>query len=361
MKKSLLFPLFVACLLLSALQFSAQPGLVWPQGEAGKDFNLTDAKGKRQGVWIRVHASKPSVLYYKGQFKDGVPTGVWEWYYPTGKLMTIMTHVKGDEITDNVNYYDDGKSKMSEGRFVKKKIDGKEKRCREGQWKMYDSSGILRSDELYSDSLLTGLSKYYYDNGAIASMIQFNQGVKNGPFTDYHENGKKKREGTYEADSFEGKLKQWFENGTLEIEGQYQKGQQFGTWYYYEMNGTLKMAVLYKNGTEVKRQYQEGTYTDYYDSGIPKCEYTWENGKRTGPFVEWYDQGQFVQVEGTKEDMEVGIMMREKLEGQRKKCEGDYIDDKLEGNITYYDEKGNITKIEVWSDGVLTSTRSGKK
>ena len=36
----------------------AQPGQagseLWPQGEAGTDYNLTDASNKKEGQWVRV-------------------------------------------------------------------------------------------------------------------------------------------------------------------------------------------------------------------------------------------------------------------------------------------------------------------
>jgi antitoxin component YwqK of YwqJK toxin-antitoxin module len=37
--------------------------------------------------------------------------------------------------------------------------------------------------------------------------------------------------------------------------------------------------------------------------------------------------------------------------------EGDYLDDKLEGEIKYYDEKGKLLKTETWSDGALIGTK----
>jgi len=52
--------------------------------------------------------------------------------------------------------------------------------------------------------------------------------------------------------------------------------------------------------------------------------------------MEWYDKGQFVQVPGSQEDQEQGIIYREKLEGTQLRIKGDYVDDKLEGEIVYY-------------------------
>ena len=352
--KPLLFGLFV---ILTTSLYAQKPGQIWPTGEAGKDYNVTDSKGKRQGPWIRVYGSNPKALLYKGQFVNGIPTGVWEWYYPSGELMTKMNHIDGERITENVNYYDDGKTIMSEGRFELKKINGKQVRAREGLWKLYDKAGILRGEEQYADSILNGLCKYYYANGKLVSLHTYKNGIKEGPFTDYYDSGKKEREGTYLLGDFDGPFKQWNTNGTLESEGKFVKGQKHGTWYFYDSLGKLEISVLYEYGVEKKKKYNTGVFKEYHESGIPKSEYTYENGIKDGPFTEWYDIGQFVQVPGSKEDMEMGIMYREKLSGTQIKMQGDYANDLLEGEVIYYSDKGQITKIEVYESGKLISTR----
>jgi antitoxin component YwqK of YwqJK toxin-antitoxin module len=344
--------LFCGVLILCFFAVEAQPGLVWPQGQAGKDYNVADSKGKRQGPWIRAHAANPKALYYRGQFKDGVPVGEWEWYYESGELMTKMNHIKGDQITDNLTYYEKG-GKMSEGRFEKKKIEGKEKRCREGLWKFYDESGQLKAEEQYTDSLLNGEARYYYSNGKLASMMRYVNGTKEGAFIEFYDNGKKQREGTYLRGTYGGALATWYDTGMKETTGQYTKGLPDGTWYYYKSNGAIEVIVLYKMGKEQKRQYMEGTHMEYYDDGIPKCEYSWESGKKNGPFTEWYDLGHFEMVPDTKEDADLGIRMKEKLVGAVISRTGDYLDDQLEGEIKYFGTKGELIKTENYVGGKL--------
>ena len=82
---------------------------------------------------------------------------------------------------------------------------------------------------------------------------------------------------------------------------------------------------------------------------------------KNGPFTEWYDKGQYVQVPGSAEDKEMGIIYREKLEGTQVRMKGDYVDDKLEGEVVFYRENGNIEKVEEWVDGKLVNTRSVPK
>jgi antitoxin component YwqK of YwqJK toxin-antitoxin module len=82
---------------------------------------------------------------------------------------------------------------------------------------------------------------------------------------------------------------------------------------------------------------------------------------RNGPFTEWYDVGQYAQVPSTDEDREIGIVYREKLEGTQVKMKGDYVDDKLEGEVVYYRENGAIEKVEEWVDGKCIKTREVPK
>lgn len=353
-RKSVLTGFF---LIFSFMLLAQKPGHVWPEGEAGKDYNMVDAKGKRQGPWIRVYGNNPKALLYKGQFKDGNPEGVWEWYYPTGEIMTVMTHVKGEEITDNINYYEDGITKMSEGRFVVKTVGGKPKRCREGAWKLYSKTGSVLAEENYKDSILDGVCKYYYPSGKLVSIYPYTMGERNGPFVEYYENGKKMREGTYKAGSWDGPFVSFYENGMKEMEGKYVKGVLDGSWRHYTPKGLVEMQVLYDKGTVVKKKYENGTFEDHYDSGIPKSEYSYSDGELDGPFTEWYDQGSFIQVPTSKEDQEMGVMYREKLDGTQIKRQGDYSNGKLEGEVIYYTEKGLIEKIEVYEDGVLVKTK----
>jgi len=182
-----------------------------------------------------------------------------------------------------------------------------------------------------------------------------------GPFTEYYENAKKKSEGSYTGGEKDGAYKQWFESGTIDCEGKYYKGLQDGMWYYNHTNGKPKISILYKRGTESKRKYENGTFKEYYESLLPKSEYSYENGMRSGPFTEWYDVGQFVQVQASEEDLKLGIIYREKLEGTQVKMKGDYVDDKLEGEVVYYRENGAIEKVEEWVEGKCIKTREVPK
>jgi len=352
----LVFNLLMLTLSLSA--FSQKPGTVFPSGEVGVDYNLRDSKGKKEGPWIRVYQEQPSVLYYRGRFKSGIPQGIFEFYAKDGSLLSTVNHVKDSTINDVVFFQPDSKTIKSQGRYTGSVVEGKWVRVKQGNWKTYDPSGMVRSDENYINDFLDGSCKYYYSNGKMVAIYAYVKGKFNGPFSTYYENGKKEKEGFYLNDEFEGDYKSWKENGTLESEGKYLAGLKDGNWNFYATSGMPEVTVLFKKGTEVKRRYENGTFSEYYDNGIPKSEYSYENGMKNGPFNEWFDQGQFVQVPGTPEDVKQGIAFREKLEGTQLRVSGDYVDDHYEGEITFYTPKGRIEKIEVWQNGELITTKA---
>lgn len=341
---------FIAALVLSlGLVAQPKPGTVYPPGQAGVDFNKKDPKGKRDGLWIQQWKDTRNLLY-KGQYEHGKPTGEWQRFYPDGNLAATMNHIQDTVVVDAVFFHADGMTKASQGRFIKKKKDG--------NWKLWNEAGKLIADENFKDSLLDGTCKYFFDGGQLLKVETYKIGRLEGAFTEYYENGKKKSEGTYAADEKDGAYKQWFESGIVDCEGKYVKGVQDGTWYYNYEDGKAKITMLYKRGKETKRKYENGTFKEYYDSNIPKSEYSFENGMKNGPFTEWYDVGQYVQVPGSKEDQEMGIVYREKLDRTQVKFKGDYLNDKLEGEVVYYRENGNIDRVEEWSEGKLVKTRA---
>lgn len=347
-----LFLLFIVLCLTTGVRAQPKPGTVYPSGQPGVDYNKKDAKGKRDGLWVQQWKDTRNLLY-KGLYEHGKPIGEWERYYPDGTLAGRMTHVQDTVIVEAIFFHPDGITKASQGRFVKKRKDG--------NWKLWNEAGNLIADENFKDSLQDGTCKYFFPGGQLLKTETFRLGRKDGPFTEYYESGKKKAEGSYNADEKEGAFKQWFDSGVVDCEGRYVKGLQDGTWYYYHNDGKPKVTVLFKRGVETKRKYENGTFKEYYDSLLPKSEYAYDNGMKNGPFVEWYDVGRFVQVPGTKEDAEMGIVYREKLEGTQVKRKGDYVNDKLEGEVIYYRENGNIERVEEWSDGNLIKTRAAEK
>ena len=134
--------------------------------------------------------------------------------------------------------------------------------------------------------------------------------------------------------------------------GNYMAGAQVGDWFYYDENGFPTFSETIKKGQPLNLKYYNGTFEEKYADDIPKSEITYKNGKRNGPFKEYYDKGKFViktkpSQDGFPEDTE------RVLEGIQLKIIGTYVDDVYDGLIIYYREDGKIEKKENYQKGKL--------
>ena len=325
-----------------------KPGTIYPMGLPGVDFNVLDENGKRHGVWVQQWKDTRNLLYF-GQYEHGVPTGLWKRYYPNGDLSAEMIHVQDTTVIDATMYHTGGKKVSSAGRFERKK--------KTGLWKTYDNAGRLIAEENFADSLFHGVCLYYFENGGVVKKMNYQWGKLNGAVEEFYPSGKLYRVLTYKDDRFHGPYKVLTEDGVEEVTGEYFEDQKHGAWTHREKNGVSKMRVLYKHGTEVRKILDNGVFTEYYPGEIPKSEYNYEYGQKSGPFTEWYNVGKFEQVPASQEDQKIGIVYREKLMGTQVKVQGNYMNDLLEGPVTYFRENGAIEKIEEYEKGKLIGTR----
>jgi len=64
-------------------------------------INMTDANGKRQGLWIVFGKNtsnpgyQPEQKVSEGKYKDNRKVGVWIDYFPSGNIKNKMTYIDG--------------------------------------------------------------------------------------------------------------------------------------------------------------------------------------------------------------------------------------------------------------------------
>lgn len=354
MQKTLRAYLLLMAALAGSVLLSAQPDARIPEGEITKDFNVTDARGHKQGLWVKVYTN--GRLYYKGTFKTDVPQGTFWFWYDSGEPMREVEHLDGTEHMVATHYHRNGKI-MSRGEYRQgTNEEGQPDKVRDGEWKFYDEDGYLKSVENYRLGAKNGASTTYYDTGKVLRVETFENGKQEGKFTEYYENGRVRAIRNYRNGTFHGEMKIFAADGTSILQGTYENGRQHGIWIEFNDSGKIKMTTKYNQGEVVATRRENGEFTDYHPNGIPKSHYTYENGKKNGPFSVWFEQGEWV-----REPMDApmpggGIQFKEKLIGTQVQCEGDYLDDKLEGIVTWYNERGRVMKIEEYVNGELIST-----
>lgn len=316
-----------------------------PSGKYGVDYCVTDSQGKKQGYWVRVYES--GVIYYTGQFKNGQPYGEFSYFYESGELMAMNTHGEND-LVENTAYRKTG-TVISQGNYLNQK--------KEGEWWYYDEEGQARALETYKADVLHGKFAVYYYTGQVSEEGMFENGKREGIHREYFITGEKKSESTFVSGLEQGEIQAWDSPNVKLYKGQMQNGVAVGEWRYYLPNGQTEFRILYDDsGNEIKRKFENGEQEEFYDSGILKSYYEYKNGKKHGPFQEFYNKGDFIRKEVMPTQQGEQLEWVETIENTQVKVEGEYRSGNLIGEVIYYQEDGRIEKTEVYELGVLIDT-----
>src|SRR5690554_1764970 len=68
-------------------------------------LNQVDEKGRKQGVWMKTYDDDHDLIRYKGQFKDNRPVGKFIYYYPNGKVRSIINHDENSNRSEAYFYH----------------------------------------------------------------------------------------------------------------------------------------------------------------------------------------------------------------------------------------------------------------
>ncbi|MDP2039595.1 toxin-antitoxin system YwqK family antitoxin, partial [Algoriphagus sp.] len=107
-------------------------------------------------------------------------------------------------------------------------------------------------------------------------------------------------EGTFGNGKREGLWTQYYPNGKRRESAEYRDGKLFGPALYFDTEGALKKQVIYRDSVLV------GKYTEFYGKeGNPNyidpsqvlTEGQYDNGKRTGQWVSFYEFGELASRE----------------------------------------------------------------
>ncbi|MDE5575261.1 MAG: hypothetical protein K2I87_06065 [Bacteroidales bacterium] len=231
-----LFDTFKLSLLFLALLMS---GAETAYG-AVRDTNRVDAKGRKQGVWVRQPAKNK--LGYVGQFKDDMPTGRFVYTSLGDTLVTEVFYFRGGYASYNRYFYPEG-SLMAEGYYLDQQKDS--------VWKMYSRSGVLIREERFEKGLLHGRRSLYDADGTLLEDQHWFRGLRNGPWFVHDEKGY--QQSTYKLNITHGDYTALYPDSTRFIEGYYDEGVKEGVWRFYLPSGTLYKEDTYSHNRLVNR------------------------------------------------------------------------------------------------------------
>lgn len=319
------------------------------------------------------------------EYKEGVINGTQTYYFKNGSQNYTIKNVDGSISGALVEYFDNGKiyqqvnfvnnnreglSKIfwnnagntveSEGNYIKNKPTG--------DWKEFYRSGKVSKEKHYNDDgMLDGGLKEFYENGKVKTDELYSNGKINGLSVEYSDDGKLwqeflykkgklleyrayKKDGTKICDNkINGKnfaLTLFHPNGTKRREGKVSEGELDGIWKDYSLFGVLLREINYKDGK------QEGKDITYYPNGKIQRERYYVNDVENGNYRSFYINGQTetegLIVNGNNEGYWKTYYIDGSLESKIY-----YSDNEIDGWNEYYDVNGKLASEDLYSENCL--------
>ena len=278
-----------------------------------------------------------AILYSKSTYKNDTLQGKSFIFYPTGELHFLYNYLDGNYHGTAYQYAKDS-TVISIFEYNKGKLIRREKLNRfnsngekEGLWKVYSASGILREEGSYKNGKKDGIFRVYKYNGELKELKKFNQDEldldadETGfvelfkvyyPTGELHftiaKNDKEKRQGITQEYNKKGKIigTSIYKNDTLIAKGIIDKnGLKQKTWKYYYQGNKVIAKGKFRNDNKIKKweyyytdgsieqagEYRKGKLSGkwiwYYQSGNPHREENYRRGKEDGEIVEFSDSG----------------------------------------------------------------------
>ncbi len=195
-----------------------------------------------------------------------------------------------------------------------------------------------------------GIQKEYFPTGDVQYERVYKNGVKHGLSKSYHENGNLFQEVMYVAGKKQGELKTYSSNGELESIFTLKDDVREGLVQKFNKDGTLAHEHNYVNGMPDGKTQK---VWEYHPNGKLKYEYSYYAGD--GYRKEYFDNGQLMKKFDIKGARFFNFQEFDK--------DGTIINDQkgpYEGTLSTYDENGDLATEQVFTNGVLSKTKTVK-
>jgi antitoxin component YwqK of YwqJK toxin-antitoxin module len=340
---------------------------VWKfYNEAGKlafEFNYKDSK--KTGL-KKTFDTKDQTLVTAENFQNDVKDGNTTVYYKDGKVKQVIPFVAGKEEGQGYELSPDSTTitvtqyKMGFIQHEEKINRRDDKGLKQGMWKEFYPTGVVKNEVNFSDDKMNGYFKEYSPKGSLLNTTKYINGAiqTNAPElakldvkTSYYDNGAVKFTATYKDGVAEGIQREFspegnvigakiFVEGVLTGEGILDTaGRQQGPWKEYHPNGELKSQGEYLNGKRI------GDWVFYHPNKKieQKGKYD-KKGRAQGPWKWYYETGNLLREENYRNDLEDGTMT-EYSDSGKVITKGDFIDGLKEGpwmlELPEYREEGS--------------------
>ena len=238
-----------------------------------------------------------------------------------------------------------------------------------------------------------GSFETWYENGNKKERFNLEHGLPHGAYTTWYENGSKEKEVNLVNNLFEGAYVLYYENGKPSETGTYANGKLQGQTIFWDEEGNFTKSTIFEDNKVIQQSTTppdnlqeiinsltadsqdhkapaptEETFDlennndaaslnvqlkeSFHENGVKKMEAHYVDGKLNGSSTLWDEYGQKIIIVNYKEDKRHGLLTRWHNNGQ-KKIEINYTDNKRHGEMTFWNENGDIKKILTYGNGEL--------
>jgi antitoxin component YwqK of YwqJK toxin-antitoxin module len=211
-----------------------------------------------------------------GEYYMGKPVGTWLWYYRGGtQLRRQREYVDGYASGKWIEWYENGQIR-SEQFYVDSAMVGRPNQkppYPDGVWQEFYPSGKMKAITTHENFYIAS-QETYFEDGKLSTRKEYANGTLSKQIT-YWKTGQNMEERNY-APSFsiqtrggeeaedsetnevlairEGYTASWYEDGKIRFEGQYKNDKKDGEWRYYDNKKRLIRRTEYKLDVIIKDQ-----------------------------------------------------------------------------------------------------------
>ena len=190
---------------------------------------------------IAAHAQRTEKSYYEdgsikaeGTLKNGYKSGLWYYYYPSGKLSSKENYIE-NQLDGQIKYFDDQENLIA--------IEKWSKGLQQDSSIYFYPDGQIEKGGIFANGMYKGKWLFYYNNGNLKRAGSYSNGLPAGSWTFYNEKGILVQEGYFEYGLEEGEWKFYGDNGDLEYFGNFHKGEKAGEWFRINKKGKVNTYI----------------------------------------------------------------------------------------------------------------------
>ena len=276
------------------------------------NFSFYEEEGNK-GIWLR-NVKNPKFKYKPGKISH---------FFDNGEYYSV-TIIKDSFSNREVKYYYNNKVSITE------------------EFKNNESIRIHYED---------GFKKIFHSNkGNVSWEGTYKNNKRNGLCTTYYEDGTIESIKNYKDDLMHGGFKEFHKNKILNTIGKYWRGRRMDTIKWYDQDGILLGKEITKLDTI--NNSSTGIMYHFYLSGKLHKRIEIQNEIRNGKCEFFYESGQLNQICYYENDVLNGTAYLFYESGEIS-MELNTVNNKLHGDINYYNPNEKLIKIEKYNQGVL--------